>query len=70
MPKRHRANDGKEGRVPVTKETGLELTMTQGEIAARLGVTRSWVSQIERRALRKMRAEADRLGIRFEELFS
>ncbi len=59
-----------EGRPALTGETGLELAMTQDEIAVRLGLTSSRVGQLERRALSKMRAEAKRLGICFEELFT
>jgi hypothetical protein len=37
--------------------------MTQAEVAAALGVTHSRVGQIERLALSKLRAKAERLGL-------
>lgn len=56
-------------RYAVHAPTGIEVAMSHEEIAVRLGVTASRVGQLERRALSKMRTEAERRGLNFKELF-
>jgi DNA-directed RNA polymerase sigma subunit (sigma70/sigma32) len=55
-------------RPALHSETGIELAVTREEVARRLGLSVERIGQLERRALAKMRAEAERRGLRLEDL--
>jgi len=50
-------------------KSGFEPLMTLSEVAAVMGLSRARIGQIEQAALAKLRAECDRRGLSFAELF-
>lgn len=54
--------------LPPISEEDRGATLTQAEIAERLGMSKARVGQIERRAMTKLRKLAEKRGIRLEDL--
>jgi DNA-directed RNA polymerase sigma subunit (sigma70/sigma32) len=61
-PGKSQARELGQSQARVTMTEGHEMAMSQREVAAVLGVSYERIGQIERRALRKLRAECERRG--------